>query len=144
MIDLEIKMDHRSILQVSEHAKLADKKAVRFVAESIVIPAMRASVSFVGRTAPVGQLGTRTGRLLSQVKAKYWRGRDGLANGSVKVKGDRAYIARFHEKGTKKHGKHGGPLPARQMFATVGLAIKSTVEGALVREFEANMKALGH
>ena len=144
MLEFDLKVDHGSLLQLTADAQLADKKAVRFVAESIVIPAMRVSVSFTGKTAPIGMLGTRTGRLLSQVKAKYWKSRDGLHNGSVKVKGDRAYIARFHEKGTKKHGKHGGPLPARKMFATVGIAIKSTVEGALVREFEANMKALGH
>lgn len=146
MVDLTIDMSKpiADIQKLTDHAKIADKAAVQEVARSFVVPAMKAAVSFTGPRAPMGMLGIRTGRLHNQVKARFFRGRDGMWNASVRVIGDRAYIAKFNEKGTSKHGKKGGPLPARRMFATVGAALRSAIEARMVAEFERNMRALGH
>lgn len=137
MFDVEIKIDTSGLDQLVKDIQDAESKAAREVARSIVVPAMRQAVSFAGDSAPIGQLGTRTGRLRMQMKAKFWRGKDGLTNGSVKVIGDRAFIARFAETGTKRQ-------PARKMFEIVGRNLRLAIERAMVASFERHMQAKGY
>jgi hypothetical protein len=99
---------------------------------------MRTALSFAGaRPTPLGQLGTVSGRTRRQLRVKVFRGRDGLTNASIKVRGDRAHIARFGEEGTKRQ-------PARKMFETVGRLLRTTIEQQFVAAFERNMKAKGY
>lgn len=144
-MSFEVKVDFSSAMKMldglNDDIRRAQDKATREVARKTIVPAVKQALSFTGGKAPLGQLGTRTGRTRSKVRARFWKGQDGLLNGAVKVMGDRAYIARFNEKGTKSHGRHGGPLPARLMFETVGRAIRGQVEGALVDALERNLQA---
>ena len=129
------------LLKLEFDARKAVETAVRETAEGVALPAMRSALSFAGERAPIGQLRTNTGKLRSQVRPKFWIGRDGLLNAAVKVVGDRAHIARFHETGTKSHGRQAGPLPARRMFAIVGAAIRPHIERALLQSFERQLTA---
>jgi hypothetical protein len=145
MFDVSVKIDKNELPQIVKDIRLADKKAARDVASRIVIPAMRVAMNYTGqRPAPIGRLGAVSGETQSQLGTKFWTDRDGMTNAAVKVIGDRAHIARFNEAGTRSHGRNGSPLPAHKMFETVGRALRNTVEQTLVREFEANMRALGH
>lgn len=168
MFDVTINVDGviKGMNDLARDIRLADAAAVREVSQTIVIPAMKRAVSYSGKRAPIGQLGTRTGQLRNQIKLKPWIGKtDGLANGSVRVRGTRSHIARFNEEGTKSHGRYRGGgkigqghtretlrrqsaghsgLPARKMFATVGAAIRAQAEAGLVASFERNMKAKGY
>jgi hypothetical protein len=145
MFDVSVKIDKNELPQIVKDIRLADKKAARDVADRIVIPAMRVALRYTGsRPAPLGQLGVVSGRTKAQLGTKFWKDREGMINAAVKVIGDRAHIARFNEGGTQSHGRHGRPLPAHHMFETVGRALRGAIEQSLVREFEANMRALGH
>jgi hypothetical protein len=147
MFDIEFRVDFGQaggLDQLVKDIKSAEAAAAREVARTILIPAMKVAMSHSGGRAPIGRLGTRTGQTRAQIKAKFWTGKDGLTNGSVKVIGDRAHIAFFNESGTQSHGKKSGPLPARKMFETVGRALRATVERAMVTAFERNMKAKGY
>lgn len=148
MLEIEWKIDFSQaggLDRLTKDIRASELAAAREVARTIVIPAMRNALSFQGMRAPLGMLGIKSGRTRAQIKAKFWvEKRSGLVNGSVKVRGDRAHIARFHESGTKSHGKNSGPLLARKMFQTVGLVLRTGMELAFVRAFERNMKVKGY
>jgi HK97 gp10 family phage protein len=141
MFDIEWKIDFSqagNLNQLTRDIRAAELAAARDVARTITIPAMRGALSFQGPKAPVGMLGTRTGRTRAQIKAKFWVERhSGLVNGSIKVRGDRAHIARFGETGTRHQ-------LARKMFELVGRALRPTMERAFVQSFERHMKAKGY
>ncbi len=144
MLEIDISIDLSGLEELTKDIQAADSTAVRRVAQTVIIPAMQRSMSFTGTHAPEGQLGARSGRTRAQLKAKFFRGRDGLMNGAVKVIGDRNHIARFNNDGTRTHGRKGGPLAARKFFQAVGAAVHSVVEQALVTEFEKAMHAKGY
>src|SRR5262245_2386523 len=108
MVDLKIDFSgpFAEVEKLNNDVRIADKRAMKSVSESLVVPAMKRVLSFTGPKAPIGELGTRTGRLRSQVRAKFWKGRDGLANAAVKVIGDRDFVSRINEHGAKSHGRH--------------------------------------
>lgn len=135
MIDVSITMDRRQFERFVANTRAADNDAVRKVATGVVLPAMRVAFSHVGPHAPTGQLGVITDRTRQQLRARFWKARDGLMNGTVRVIGNRSHIARFGETGTKHQ-------PPRRMFETVGRALRGTIESRLVAEFEQNMRAL--
>lgn len=157
---VSIKVDlSEALKEVERIRKRIDRAmtlAVREVTLGIAVPAVRQAVSFTGEHAPIGRLGTRTGQLLSQVAPKFYRLKDGTPGGSVRVRGTRAFIAAFHEKGTQSHGRYGvsktgktraqlrksaarkgtSALPARRMLATAFAQIKTQMEIALKASFE--------
>lgn len=150
MIDVVVNLDTAELDKLSKDVRDAHAAAVREVARTLIVPAAKTALSFQGEHAPIGQLGQRTSRTRNQVKGKFWKDKDGLLNGAVKVIGDRAHIARFNETGTKSHGPGGkkgsnkNPLPARKMFETVGHAQRVQIEQAIAEAFERNMKAKGY
>jgi HK97 gp10 family phage protein len=150
VLDVVVNIDIGELDQLSKDIKQAHAAAVREVARTLIVPAAKNALSFQGEHAPVGQLGTRTGKTRAQVKPKFWTGKDGLLDGTVKVIGDRAHISRFNEAGTKSHGPGGkrgtgkNPLPARKMFETVSNAQRVNIENAIAAAFERNMKAKGY
>jgi len=119
--------------------KKSDARAVREAARFALKP-LKKNLSFSGATAPVGQLGKRSGRLFRQVKVKYFNRRDGMLGAAIKVKGDRSFVARFHEHGTKSHGRGGGPLIARQVFARTWKAIEQATATLYAQSFERNFR----
>jgi hypothetical protein len=125
----------RGLDQLQKAIRQAQDAATRSAARRVIVPAVKVAVAYRGGPAPIGQLGTRTGRLYRQVKAKFFRGKDGLLNGVVKVIGDRAFIARINESGAASHGRRGGPLPARRMFQTAGWSIRPTAEQHMQQVF---------
>jgi HK97 gp10 family phage protein len=138
MFDFSMRFDGlKGAQQLLNDARTADKAAVRKVANTLVVPAMKLAFSHTAGPTPVGMLGVRTGQTRRQIRAKFWKGRDGFTGASVKVIGNRAHIARFGEEGTRRQ-------PARKMFETVGRIIRARVDSALIAEFQANMKALGY
>lgn len=162
MLDVFVRIDTSELDQLNELVRASQAAAAREVAQTLIIPAMRNALSFHGLHAPVGQLGTRSGRLLSQLKTKFWKAKDGLVNGAVRIIGDRDHVSRFNELGTKSHGRRpkvegqtreaaraaaaargNSALPARKMFETVGTALRAQIESQSVLLFERNMKALG-
>lgn len=164
-MDISLDIDISGILQrlnVIDAAVLKANEAAVRAAGAVAVTVVRGSVSFAGHPAPIGQLGTRTGRLLNQVQAKVFRShRTGLAGVAVKVIGDRAHIMRFHENGTASHGgrrrssvsqtrrrkvKAGtrgdrGPLPARQVFAMAYLRASAEILRAYNNTFENSFSA---
>ena len=125
----------RGLDQLQTAIRQAQDAAARSAARNVIIPAVHMAVAHRGGPAPIGQLGTRTGRLYRQVKAKFFRRKDGLLNGVVKVIGDRSFIARINESGAASHGRKAGPLPARRMFQTVGWSIRPTAEQHMQQVF---------
>jgi HK97 gp10 family phage protein len=111
--------------------KAEDRAVVQ--AAAVARNAIRQQLSFAGSVAPVGFLGKRSGRLVSQVKVKYFRRSDGSRGASIKVRGDRGYIARFAEAGTKHQ-------IARHMFATAWQQVARQVESKLLDAFDNEMK----
>lgn len=155
---LEIRIDISSAIQglnrLESDIQKAWDAAVRETATRILLPAVRAAVS-LGPHAPIGMLGSKTGKLRNQLQPKFWTNRHtGLLGASIKVRGDRAFIMNIHEKGTKSHGGRGtkgrkispgakgdrGPLPARKVFATVWRTIHGNAERSLLRSFERNLE----
>lgn len=144
MIDFSVTVAVDSVVggldKLEYSIRRAEDAAARETARTIVIPAVKEALSYSGPSAPIGRLGVVTGRTRSKVRARFWRNRSGLLNGSVRVMGNRAHIARFHEKGTRSHGRHAGPLPARRMFEITGRLIRARCEEMLVESFERNLQ----
>lgn len=82
----------------------ANDLAIHDAAEVVLNP-LRVNLSHTGGKAPIGELGTRTGQLVSQTVAKYFHRRNGLLGVALKVMGDRRFIAHMNEYGTKSHGR---------------------------------------
>jgi len=156
-VEFEVNVDGaiKGIDDLVKDIQDADAKATRRVARTIVLPAVRQALSFPvteNTKAPIGRLGRRSGRTYDQIAVKVWKSKkDGLYNAAVKVRGDRAFIARFHEHGTQSHGRvpkqptgKSRALPARKMFAITGAALKVVTESAMVSAFESEMKAKGY
>lgn len=161
-IKVDISGALREVERLRRRIDKAMELAVHEVTLGIAVPAARAAVSFTGPTAPIGQLGTRTGQLLMQVQARFYRLRSGEPAASVRVRGNRAHIAAFNERGTKSHGRYGvskkgksrfqlrraaalrgtSALPARRMFATAFAQSKAQMEAALKAAFEKHFNRL--
>jgi hypothetical protein len=138
MLEFTVDVDVAGIDRLLKDIQDAQSNAIREVARMIILPPAQDALSYSGaRPSPLGVLGVVTGRTRAQLKAKFWKTREGLINGSVRVIGDRAHIARFGEKGTKRQ-------PARRMFEIVGQAIRINIERGLVSLFERNMKLKGY
>lgn len=146
---------------LGDRVRKAEDRAI-VSATAVARNAVRRQFSFTGGKAPIGQLGKRTGKTLAQVKAKYFRRADGSRGASVKVRGNRGFIAYLNELGTKSHGHYAGGaklgqgfgrselrnrsaglgrgLPARKMFATAWQLVQRQVEQKLLDSFDQNIR----
>lgn len=167
---IQMSMDSQKLkrdLQVTifEETRKANEMAVKVTAQ-YALGQLKPNLSFPGKVAPIGQLGTRTGRLLSQAGIRIFRQRNGLFGASVRILGDRAHVAHINEVGAATHGgRYGkklqakkastglkglrvrlyggdrGPLPARAMFALTWKRIESQMAVVYSRTFDANYKS---
>jgi hypothetical protein len=91
---------------------------------------VREAMSFRGEErTPEGRLGLRTGETRNRLRSAYFRDRDDELTGRVYISPPRAHIARFHELGTRSHGKRGGPLPARRFMQRTYERTKAAIPG---------------
>jgi hypothetical protein len=167
MFTIDVKVDAAimELDRIQEKARRAADAAVHEATTGIAMPAMRSALSFKGKKAPVGQLGSRTGLLVRQLEAKFFTRLSGEPSASIRVRGTegkRNIIAAWHEKGTRSHGRYGvkrragksrdqlrraaarrgtSPLPARAMFGTVFKAIQSQLEALLKTSFERHFQS---
>src|SRR3990170_862717 len=161
MFEFSVNFDSalRALDKLDADIRRAEAQATRDTARKVIVPAVKDAVSYRGPHAPTGKLGKRTGLLRRSIRPKFFKGRDGLLNGSVQVRGERGYIMRFHEFGTASHGRlpkaegvsragrralaarsGRSALPARHPFQTVGKAIRAAAEANFAMVFEAQLK----
>jgi hypothetical protein len=159
----------KDVEKISGAMMKASDRAIEVAGQAAKGPLV-ANLSFTGKTAPIGQLGSRTGKLRSQVTVKLFRQRNGRLGVALKVMGDRAHIMSMHEKGTASHGRyflnqgtdyklakrgktraqlrklaagHGRTaLPARRVFEMTWKAIESTIVRIFAETFDREFDAL--
>lgn len=78
----------------------------------------------------------RTGQTAGKLRVTFSR-RKGDFVGRIGVRAPRAHIMRFIENGTKSHGRHGGPLPARHIMS----GVKSQIEPQVTKFIDEGIAA---
>jgi HK97 gp10 family phage protein len=131
-VDIITKTAEAALNGINSAVKRADTRAVR-VAARYAVAEVRKHLNFSGDRAPADQLGRRSGKLYRQVGVKYFRKQDGLRGASVRVRGDRSFIMRFHERGTSQ-------VPARHIFEKVGRSISDHLASLYEQEFDLNFR----
>lgn len=98
---------------------------------------VRAASKRAGELAK-NKIPVRTGQTVGKLRVTFSR-RKGDFVGRIGVRAPRTHIMRFLENGTKTHGKHGGPLPARHIMADVKTIIAPQVPGFIDTAIETEL-----
>jgi len=80
----------------------------------------------------------RTGQTAGKLRVTFSK-RKGDFVGRIGVRAPRTHIMRFIENGTKSHGRHGGPLPARHIMSQVKAEIEPRVPTYIDQGIEAEL-----
>lgn len=78
----------------------------------------------------------RSGQTAGKLRVTFSK-RKGDFVGRIGVRAPRTHIMRFIENGTKTHGKHGGPLPARHIMS----GVKAEIEPRVPKYIDAGIEA---
>lgn len=155
-VEIIVSGAEKALDQAVRAVQKADDSAVRDAAK-YGQKAVKTNLSYIGSPAPVGKLGKRSGRLLSQVRVLYFRRKNQTLGASIQVVGDRRFVMHINEHGAKSHGRVAGysgaspsarrsfaanqgrsALPARQVFALTWQAVKKHMESIYETSFNRN------